>query len=289
MAMTAGSFLGLGPHGFHRVSYTEWGPRDGPTPVLVCVHGLTRNGRDFDFLARAIEHRRRVVCPDMPGRGESEWLAHAEDYAFPVYLGDMAGLIARTGAEKVDWLGTSMGGLIGMMLAAQPGSPVRRLILNDVGPFIPLGALERISAYVGTDPHFASIEEVESYLRRVHAPFGPLTEDQWRHLAMHSAGQLADGTYALRCDPGVGIAFKCQPSQDANLWSFWDAVRCPVLLLRGAESDLLSRRTVQEMGLRGPGEDRLEVVEIPSVGHAPALMAADQIEIVSEWLLRPFP
>lgn len=289
MAMTTGSVPCLGPHGFHRLSYTEWGRRDASAPVLVCAHGLTRNGRDFDFLARALEGGHRVVCPDMPGRGESEWLPHADDYGFPVYVGDMAALIARTGAENVDWLGTSMGGLIGMMLAAQPGSPVRRLVLNDVGPHIPRAALGRISEYVGADPRFAGIDGVESYLRQIHAPFGRLTRDQWRHLAVHSARRLPDGTYALRCDPRIGIAFRAQPSEDANLWPVWDAVRCPVLLLRGAESDLLSDRTVQEMRLRGPGKDRMEVREIPAVGHAPALMAADQIEIVAKWLLRPFP
>ena len=172
--MRNGSYLSLGPKGFHRVVYTDWGERDNRR-VLVCVHGLTRNGRDFDALAAALADGYRVVCPDVVGRGASDWLADKSGYGYPQYLNDMAALLAHLDADDVHWVGTSMGGLIGMMLAAQPGTPVTRLVMNDVGPFIPAPALERIAAYVGLNPKFASVEELDAYLRDVYAPFGPFT------------------------------------------------------------------------------------------------------------------
>lgn len=271
---------GLGPHGFHRVAYHEWGDPGNPR-VVVCAHGLTRNGRDFDALAAALADRYRVACPDLPGRGLSEWLPRPGDYTYPVYLGDMVALFARLGGETVDWVGTSMGGLVGMMLAAQPGTPIRRLVLNDVGPFLPKAALERIGEYVGADPRFADFGALEGYLRRVHAPFGPLTGEQWRRLAKHSARPLPDGTLALHYDPAIGEAFRAAPPQDVDLWAVWDAVRCPVLVLRGAESDVLPRETAEEMGRRGP---RGRLVELPGVGHAPALLEPGQLETVCSWL-----
>lgn len=274
--------LGLGPHGFHRVAYTEW---EGPpgAPAVVCAHGLTRNGRDFDFLAQALAGRFRVVCPDLPGRGSSDWLAHAGEYGYPLYLADLGALVARLDVPEVLWVGTSMGGLLGMMLAAQPGTPVRRLVLNDVGPWIPKAAVERIAAYAGADPRFADLSGVEAYLREVHRPFGPLSDAHWRHLASHGGRRLPDGTFRLAYDPAIGAALRAGPAQDVDLWPVWDAVRCPVLVLRGAESDLLLPETLAEMRRRGPP---VEAMEFPGVGHAPALAAADQIEAVRSWLVR---
>ncbi len=274
------SYLSLGPHGFHRVAYTEWG--DPGARVLVCAHGLTRNGRDFDPLAAALEAERRVVCPDVAGRGESEWLAVKTDYGYPTYCADMAALLARLDAEAVDWVGTSMGGLIGMMLAAQPGSPIRRLVVNDVGPFVPKAALERIASYVGTDPRFHTLAELEAYLRRIHAPFGPLSDEQWAHLAHCGARELAEGGYALAYDPGIATPLRAAPLEDIDLWGVWDAVRCPVLVLRGRESDLLLPDTAREMCRRGPPA---ELVEWQGVGHAPMLMDPAQIDTVRRWLL----
>jgi len=276
-----GAFNALGPRGFHRVHYTEWGAADNPH-VVVCVHGLTRNGRDFDFLARHLSSRCRVVCPDVAGRGLSERLTHPEDYGYPLYLADMAALIARTGAERVDWVGTSMGGLIGMLLAVQPGAPLRRLVMNDVGPFIPKAALERLAAYVGQDPRFDTLEAVERYLREIFAPFGPLTDEQWEHLAQHSARRLDNGRFALAYDPAIGNAFK-GPLQDVNLWPVWRAIGVPVLVLRGAESDLLLAETAREMMESAPAGSKL--LEFGGIGHAPALMANDQIEAVEAFLL----
>ena len=270
----------LGLHGFHRLAYYEWGDPSN-SKVVICVHGLTRNGRDFDDLARALSSEYRVLCPDIPGRGKSEWLAHKEDYAYPVYLADMAALIARSGAETVGWVGTSMGGLIGMLLAAQPNSPIRKLVMNDVGPFIPKSSLERLATYVGKPASYDSFEAFEQYIRTVSAPFGPLTDVQWRHLAETTARRNDDGRWGTNYDPAIALPFTGSIA-DVVLWPFWDQIRSPTLLLRGKESDLLLSETAREMTTRGP---KAKLVEFAGIGHAPMLMAADQINVVRQFLL----
>ena len=283
MAMASRRFRGLGPHGFHSVAYTEWGAPQAERTV-VCVHGLSRNGRDFDSLAAALSGERRVVCPDIVGRGHSDWLEVKADYGYPQYCADMAALIARLGVEELDWVGTSMGGLIGMMLAAQPGTPIRRLVMNDIGPFVPRAALQRIGGYVGKDPRFETIDALEAYLREIYAGFGVLADHQWRHLAEISARPVAGG-YGLAYDPAIGLPFAdAEAIEDVDLWALWDAVACPVLLLRGAESDILLAETADEMTSRGP-EAQLHTVG--RVGHAPALMDGTQIDAVRDWLLQP--
>lgn len=281
MPMSERSVLALSAAGFHRMAYTQWG-RDDAGRTVVCAHGLTRNGRDFDVLALALAEGRRVVCPDVVGRGRSDWLARPDLYGYPQYLADMTVLLARldVDAQGVDWVGTSMGGLIGLFLAAQPKSPIRRLVVNDVGPFVPKAALERIGGYVGKDPVFEDIAALESYLRFVLMGFGSLGDAQWRHLAEHSARSRPDGRYGLAYDPAIGGAFQGELT-DVDLWPLWDAVRCPVLVLRGGESDLLLPETAAEMTTRGP---KARVVEFPHVGHAPALMDEGQIAVVKRFL-----
>jgi pimeloyl-ACP methyl ester carboxylesterase len=247
---------------------------------LICVHGLTRNGRDFDRLAAALSERYRVICPDVAGRGRSDWLPAAE-YTYPQYLADMTVLIARLGAGDVDWLGTSMGGLIGMQLAAAAHSPVRRLILNDIGPFIPKAALARIGDYVGKDPHFASLDELEAYLRKIHAPFGPMTDQDWRHLALQGYRRRENGGFSLAYDPGIAAGFVAGVKQDVDLWALWDKVACPVLVLRGANSDVLTASTAKEMQKRGP---KAKVIDCAGAGHAPGLVTEDQIAAIRDWL-----
>lgn len=280
MPMSERSFLGLSAAGFHRVAYTQWGRDDAP--AVLCVHGLTRNGRDFDPLALALADRRRIACPDVVGRGKSAWLPVPALYGYPQYCADMAALIARMGVDQVDWVGTSMGGLIGMTLAAQPNNPIRRLVINDVGPLISKVGLQRIADYVGKDPVFEDVAAVEAYLRFTLMGLGRLTDGQWRHLAEHSARQRPDGLLGLAYDPGIADAFKAQPMQDVDLWALWDRVTCPVLVLRGAESDLLTAETAEEMTRRGPGA---RIIEIPHTGHAPALMSEEQIAVIRSFLL----
>ncbi|MFA7428764.1 MAG: alpha/beta hydrolase [Rhodospirillaceae bacterium] len=267
--------------GFRRMVYWEWGNPHNKN-VIFCVHGLTRNGRDFDWLARALCDRYRVICPDVVGRGRSDWLDDPMGYTYAHYLADMATLIARSGAEQVDWIGTSMGGLLGMMLAASDESPIRRLVLNDIGAFIPQSALERLMEYVGKDPTFPNQDEAEKYLRKVHAPFGALTDEQWRHLVQNGMRIREDGLLSPAYDPAIAVPLNAIPLQDVVLWPVWDAVACPVLVLRGADSDLLLPETVGEMRHRGPG---CEVEEFEGVGHAPALMDAEQILTIDMWLL----
>jgi pimeloyl-ACP methyl ester carboxylesterase len=299
--MKSDTVLGLSSKGFHRIHYTDWGSPDAER-IVICVHGLTRNGRDFDTLAQALLPDFRVICPDVVGRGKSDWLQAKEDYAYPQYCADMTAVIARvTGKagglsgwlgrllgramsekKRIFWVGTSMGGLIGMVLAAQPKSPIERLILNDVGTLIPRAALERIGNYVGKDLRFKTLEELEAMMRLVLAPFGPLTDAQWRHLTVTGAKRHEDGSWGLCYDPGIAIPFRKGPLADVDLWQFYDAIRCPTLLLRGAQSDLLLKDTAAEMTRRGP---KAKLVEFEGIGHAPTLMAGDQITIVRDFLL----
>jgi pimeloyl-ACP methyl ester carboxylesterase len=294
--------LGLGGSGFHRIFFTDWGD-PASDRVVICVHGLSRTCRDFDFLAAALAPDFRVVCPDVAGRGRSDWLANKADYSYPQYLADMNALISRVSAappvsgwlgklagllrvrhdeRAICWVGTSMGGIIGMLLAAMPASPLKKLVVNDVGALIPRAALQRIAAYFGNDPRFKTYEELEAYVRKVSAPFGPLTDAQWHHLTVHSAKQYDNGEWGMGYDPDIAAPFRQGAFNDVDLWKTWDAIKCPTLLLRGAESDLLLAATAAEMQTRGP---RARLVEFPGIGHAPMLMADDQIRVVREFLL----
>ena len=270
------------PKGLHRISYLEWGdPRNAL--VLMCVHGLGRCARDFDSLAAALSDRYRVVCPDVAGRGDSDWLPDPMLYQLPQYLADMVTLIARLDVERVHWVGTSMGGLIGMALAAQPNTPVTRLVINDAGPVITKVSLERIATYFGKAPAFPDIETADKYVRAVSAPFGPHTDTEWRFLTQVVVRKNADGTLRLHYDPKIAEPFRAtMPEKDLELWPLWDAIRCPTLVLRGAQSDLLTRDTCDKMAGRGP---KAKVAEIAGVGHAPTLMHEDQIRIVRDFLL----
>jgi pimeloyl-ACP methyl ester carboxylesterase len=265
--------------------YTEWGDPANPE-VLLCVHGLTRLGRDFDRLARALSDRYRVVCPDVVGRGLSDWLRDPAYYAVPQYVADMVTLIARLGVERVDWVGTSMGGLIGMALAGQPGSPIRQLVLNDVGPRLGPAAIARIGSYVGQPVSFASLEEAVDYQSVTAAPFGLKTRDEWRELVAPSLKVLG-GRYVFRYDPAIAVPFKSvtpasAAAGEAAMWALYDRVEARTLLVRGAESDLLTADTAAEMAARGP---RPGLVEFAGVGHAPTFMPADQIAVVRDFLL----
>jgi pimeloyl-ACP methyl ester carboxylesterase len=274
------SYRSLSAHGFHRVAYLEWGDPDNPR-VVVCVHGLTRCGRDFDDLAHELAPTFRVLCPDVAGRGDSEWLRDPRDYTTATYLVDLATMLAYTRVDEVAWVGTSMGGLLGMLTAAQPGTPIVRLVVNDIGPVIEPAALARIGSYVGADPVFDSFEQLEAHVRQISATFGQLTDAQWEHLSRSVARQTQEGRWTYKYDPGIAVPFRGSAAQPADLWAVWDAIRCPTLLLRGADSDLLSERTAKAMTTRGP---RPKLIEFPGVGHAPMLLSTDQITPVVQFL-----
>ena len=272
--------------GLHRMAYAEWGDPENAR-VLVCVHGLTRVGRDFDALARALAPHYRVVCPDVVGRGRSDYLADPMLYDMVTYVCDMVTLLARLNADTVHWFGTSMGGLIGMGLASLPDSPIQRLILNDVGPVISAEALARIADYVGKPVSFSDMDEAERYIRDVSTSFGQHSDAEWRHLT--EIVMKRDGArWILHYDPAIGAAFRAAGSayavgKDVTLWQIYDAIHCPTLSVRGEFSDMLSCETHKEMARRGP---KAELVTLPGVGHAPTFMHPDQIAIAREFLLR---
>ena len=270
----------VSPSGLHRMAYTDWGARDNPR-VLVCVHGLSRNGRDFDELARALAADYRVVCPDLVGRGRSDWLRDPAGYTIAQYVADLVVLIARLDVERVDWLGTSLGGLIGMVLASLDGSPVARLVLNDVGPVIGGESLRRIGDYLGRAPKFATLADAENYIRQVSAPFGALSDANWRALTESSLRPRADGRFEMRYDPAIAQSFQLAASTDIDLWPIYDRIACPTLLVRGEQSDLLAADTAQAMAARGP---RPRLVEVAGVGHAPMFLDAPQIALVGDFL-----
>jgi pimeloyl-ACP methyl ester carboxylesterase len=271
----------ISPSGLHRVSYLDWGERSNPH-VLVCVHGLTRCARDFDMLARELCGRYRVVCPDLPGRGESGWLKDPREYIVPTYVSDMVTLIARLDVERLDWLGTSLGGMIGMVLASLQPTPIRRLVLNDVGPLLTAASLQRIATYVGKAPVFPSIESAEQYVREVAAPFGPHTDAQWRFLTENVVRRKGAG-WEMHYDPAIGAAFSTQANgKDIDIWSIYDAIRCPTLVIRGKESDLLLSETAEAMTTRGP---KAKLVQLEGVGHAPTLLHPGQIAVIRDFLV----
>jgi pimeloyl-ACP methyl ester carboxylesterase len=277
----------LSRSGFHTMRYAEWGAADNPR-VLVCVHGLTRAGNDFSHLADNLSDQYRVVCPDVVGRGRSDWLADPTLYGLPQYVFDLTSLIARLNVERVDLLGTSMGGLIGMSIAGQPNAPIGRLILNDVGPRMELDALLRIAEYVGEPKRFADLDQAIEYVRSISAGFGLRSPQQWREIT-EPVVQFDGSGWVFRYDPGIAVSLKGTSAEtnalaEAKLWQLYDAIQGPVLVIRGAESDLLSRATAAEMSQRGP---RADVVEIPQVGHAPMFFEADQIAVVRRFLLGP--
>ena len=283
----------LGHGGFRRLGYAEWGSRHAARTV-VCVHGVSRTGRDFDVLARAlVEQDARVIAPDLPGRGRSEWLASATHYTDRAYTSAMGALIARLDVEQVDWIGTSLGGHIGMMLAAEQATPIRRLVMNDFGARLSASALRRIGGYLTRSWKFESIDALEVHLRDALAPFGQLSDAQWRDLSLHSAAPDPSGGLRFHFDPAIGARFAIPIWLDIVLWSLWDKIACPVLILRGEDSDLLSSDTVELMLHRGAAAKagKVTAIEIAGCGHAPALLDAEQVGAVQSFLFpdRPEP
>ena len=279
----------LDGRGLHRMAYWQWERASGASDrVLVCAHGLTRQGRDFDALARALQEGWRVVCPDVVGRGESDRLADPTAYGITTYVADMVTLLARLDATTVHWFGTSMGGLIGIGLAALPNSPISQLVLNDVGPAIDAAGIARIASYVGLPLTWASEDEAADYLLTISQGFGPHSREEW--LALTRPMLRREGErFRLHYDPAIAVPMKAVTAEmaaagQAALWAAFDAIRCPTLLLRGADSDILARATAEEMTRRGP-KPRLH--EFAGVGHAPTLVAPGQVAVVREFLLSP--
>jgi len=265
----------------HEVHLTAWG--DPAAPALVLWHGVARTGRDFDTLARRCADRFHVLCPDTIGRGLSSWsAAPAEDYTIPAYCGHALELLDRLGIAACRWVGTSMGGLIGMALAGTPETAPRieRLVLNDIAPRLNQAAIDRILAYVTLVPEFATMIEFETFLRAVYAPFGRLSDDEWRLLAETSMRRRDNGRISSHYDPAVMRVF-AEQAADFDMWGIFDAITCPVLALRGEVSDLVEPQVAEEMTGRGP---KARLVTVPGCGHAPALNTAEQIAVLEGFL-----
>lgn len=283
-AYTTHHFLGLGFHGFHRVHYMEWGPPVKGTrkETLVCVHGVTRNAHDFDYFSERMCDKYRVICPDVVGRGESDHLPEHQGYDYLQYNADMNALLARLNETEVDWLGSSMGGIIGMVLASVSQSPIRRLIINDIGPDISRDALTRIGDYIGRSGDFETKEDAEKYLRGIYAEFGPMSKDDWQQMVHYSTRRTKTGKIRLKMDPAVGDAFRDDISLfDVDMWDTWEKITCPVLILRGKNSSFLSEDTAQKMLTCGPDAT---LVEFDDVGHTPTLRNEEQVSIIRNWM-----
>jgi pimeloyl-ACP methyl ester carboxylesterase len=294
------------PEGQHRMAFWRWGDVCA-RHVVVCVHGLTRQGRDFDRLAQALVAQSpeplQVVCPDVVGRGRSEWLIDASGYQIPQYAADMLALLGQLNAQlntqwgatnamqSLDWVGTSMGGLIGMVLAGQPGlplpAPIRRLVLNDVGPAISWSSVQRMQTYVGQYGQYRDLDEAAAVLRVLSQGFGPVPADVWREMSAHMTRPGLDGALTLHYDPAIGVPVRALTEEmatagEAALWSLYDQIQARTLLIRGQDSDLLTPETANVMAQRGP---RARLETWAGFGHAPTLTSEDQISCVAQFLL----
>lgn len=282
-------------HGGHRMAYWMWGSANAARSI-VCVHGLSRQGRDFDVLAQALVQRSagavRVVCPDVVGRGRSDFLSDPDGYQIPTYASDMLALVQHLQLKEFDWVGTSMGGLIGIAVcahAASLGMKVGRLVLNDVGPVIQWQAIARIGQYLGRVAYFDNVEQAAQAMWLVSTSFGPHTPEQWLKLSRNMVRPATDGSarVQLHYDPAIAVPFSqvteaSATAGEALLWQMYDAITARTLLVRGADSDLLSQETALAMTQRGP---RAELLEFAGVGHAPTLVAPDQVDAVARFLL----
>jgi pimeloyl-ACP methyl ester carboxylesterase len=279
-------YYGLNSTGFHRIVYNDWGPPDA-RPV-VCVHGLTGNGHDFDYLAEAlVKNGHRVIAVDLPGRGRSDFLHNPLDYNHNQYCADLTALLAQLGIaapRSVDWIGVSLGGLLGMRLAGTENSPIGRLIINDVGPEVPQKALDFIHQVISQTYSFPTVKDLEKRMRETRGlTWGPVTDEQWHHMAKYNARALDDGQVTYSYDPEIAAVFENQPIGDQDLWPYWDRITAPVLLIQGGKSILLTDPIVEDMNVRGPGPD-MDLVIFEDCGHVPSLMAPEHISVIRQWL-----
>ena len=262
----------------HRLACRQWGNPDNPK-VLLCVHGVARNARDFDTIAAFLSSHYRVLCPDMAGRGDSEWLADPSHYAVPQYMADIKALFAALNISSVDYLGTSMGGIVGMCLASEPSSLIHSLLLNDIGPFVSQSSLAPIAQYLGAE-RFADTQAALAYVKMRYQSWGELTPEQWQKVAIDSTRAHPDGGLCLHYDPEIAVNARLGASSDLDLWALWQAISCPVGVLRGQDSTILTADTLVQMQHTKPG---LESLVLPGVGHVPPLLSKNECDWVARW------
>lgn len=272
------------PENSYQITYKEWGNRENPH-VLICVHGLTRNHRDFDQFSQILQQDYRLICPSLVGHGNSDWLKNSDGYDIPFYLQDLLDLLNALNLTQVDWLGTSLGGIIGMNLAGKYPDLIKNLILNDIGAFIPQSGLREIAKYLKlTPPKFSNLLEAETYIRYYYQSFGNLTDPQWQIFTQNTLRKLPEGCYIPDYDPRIGDIFpgkSIEDIQDISLREIWEKITCPVLVLQGKNSNLLLPETLIEMGKTHP---KMDVITWDNCGHAPALMDESQIKEIRNWL-----
>jgi pimeloyl-ACP methyl ester carboxylesterase len=286
MAFCENHFYGLNSKGFHRIVYNDWGDPDGQP--IIGVHGLTGNGHDFDFIAAdLVKQGYRVIAVDLAGRGRSDFLPYAMDYNYNQYTQDLTALLAHLCLSEpgsVDWLGISLGGLLGIKMAGLPNTPIRRLILNDVGPEVPKPALDFIHMVIAQPYYFENIAAIEKRMRETRGlSWGPVTDEQWKHMAEHNARGLEDGTLTYGYDPRIAEIFKTQPTGDADLWPYWKDIKAPVLVLHGGQSMVLTQDIINQMSADYKGHS-MTVARFDDCGHVPSLMHPPQIDVVQTWL-----
>jgi len=272
--------LSTNQSGQHRIVYQDWGDENNPN-VLVCVHGLTRNSRDFDYLAKHLSSRYRIIAPDIVGRGQSDWLSDPSYYTLDQYINDMGTLLQELKINQVDWLGTSLGGLIGMAIAASPHSPIKRLILNDIGPVIKKEAIAFLATNLAETPHFGSLDELQTFLKQAYSAMGDLDHGFWEHMATYDHRITPEGRITRNFDPKITKSVGSLTASDLALWDLWEGIKCPILVLHGELSMILTAEICQEMLARNP---QASLVTLPGVGHTPSLMTEAQIGVISDWL-----
>lgn len=272
--------------GFHTLAYRHWGSQlaiddEGSKTPVMCLHGLTRNSRDFDYLAKELSMDRRVICPDTVGRGNSDWLRDSEDYNLSQYNLDVTVVAADSALDVYDIVGTSLGGLMGMILSGMDRSKIRRLVVNDIAPEIPMWALQRLSKYLGENPLFENLKDVEQYMQEKYAPIKPMKKKHWKKMARHGTMQTSEG-YRLAYDPSIAENYRRYwLLMYFNIWEFWEKIQCPVLVLRGMESDFLTEALMNRMQDSLP---HAEFMEFEGVGHTLSLNSKKQINIIQNWL-----
>jgi pimeloyl-ACP methyl ester carboxylesterase len=277
----------INSHGHHKIVFNDWGPDDG-MPVI-CVHGLTGNGHDFDFIApELVKDGYRVIAVDLPGRGRSDFLDDPLDYNYNQYCNDLIALLQELGLNKpgaVDWLGVSLGGVLGIRLAGIENSPIRRLILNDVGPVVPQNALDFIHMVISQTYTFDTLHDLELRMRATRGlTWGQVTDEQWNHMARHNARALDNGLITYGYDPGIADIFKTEPTGDQDLWSHWEAINCPVLILHGKKSVVLTPEIIADMKDTAFSSTDITVKTFSDCGHVPSLMAPEQIKVIRQWM-----
>ncbi len=271
------------PQAIHQTAVWEWpyvGPPSDQPPVLFCAHGLTRNGRDFDLVAQRMSKRYRVLAIDFVGRGRSGWLANSAGYVVGQYVADSVSVFTQLGISSVNWLGTSMGGIVGMVLAAMPNTPIHTLILNDIGPELDPVGLQRLTSFSGRAPQLTGYEQAKQIVIGNSATFGEHSPQHWELFVKHYVVNR-DGQWVFNYDPGIATGTQESQSAPVNLWPYYDQIKARTLVIRGALSDLLAADIAAQMTQRGP---KAKHIDVPGVGHAPTLLPAAQIDLVDQFL-----